>query len=59
VSPLTVIVPEPAWARMPVIPPGVDVAVYEVIAKPPSDDGAVKATVAVVGPVAVTAPIPG
>ena len=59
VSPVMGMVPEPAWDRMPVIPPGFDVAVYEVIVEPPLDDGAVKATVAVVNPVAVTAPIVG
>jgi hypothetical protein len=58
VSPLTVIVPEPAWASVAMIPPGFDVALYEVIGEPPLDDGAVKATVAV-NPVAFTAPIVG
>jgi hypothetical protein len=52
-------VPEPAWASVAMIPPGFDVALYEVIGEPPLDDGAVKATVAVVDPVAVTAPIVG
>jgi hypothetical protein len=59
VSPVTLMTPESAWYTTPVIPPGFDVAVYRVIAKAPLDAGAVKATVAVVGPVAVTAPIPG
>ena len=51
-------VPEPAWFTVPVIEPGLDVAVYLVIVNPPLDAGAVKATVAVVAPV-VTAPIVG
>jgi len=58
VSPVTVMVPEPSWFTMPVLPPGLDVALYEVIGEPPLDDGAVKATVAV-NPVAVAAPIVG
>ena len=36
---------------MPVIPPGDEVAVYEVIAAPPSEVGAVNETFAVVAPV--------
>ena len=59
VSPVTVIVPDPAWDTVPVIAPVFEVAVYLVIAEPPLDAGAVNATVADVGPVAVTAPIPG
>jgi hypothetical protein len=58
VSPPTLRTPEPAWFLVPVIPPGFDVAVYRVIAEPPLDDGAVKATVAVVE-LTVTAPIVG
>ena len=58
-SPPTLMVPEPAWDKMPVFPPGLDVAVYLVIAEPPLDDGAVNATVAESGPVAVAAPIEG
>jgi len=42
-----------------VIPPGVDIAVYPVIGYPPSDAGAVYATVAVDDPVFVASPIVG
>ena len=59
VSPVTGILPEPAWDRVPVPPAGLEVAVYVVIGEPPSDEGAVNVTVAVVGPVADTAPMPG
>jgi hypothetical protein len=59
VKPDTVIVPEPAVASVPVILPGVDVAVYNVIVAPPLLAGAVYATVAVVEPVAVAVPIVG
>jgi hypothetical protein len=52
-------VPEPACESVPVNPPGLDVAVYEVIAVPPLLTGAVNATVAVVDPVAVAVPIVG
>jgi hypothetical protein len=41
VKPETVIVPEPAWLTIPVIPPGEDTAVYDVIAVPPLFAGAV------------------
>jgi hypothetical protein len=41
------------------MPPGDDVAVYNVIAEPPSLAGAVYATVAVEDPVAVAVPIVG
>jgi hypothetical protein len=58
-KPVTVIVPEPAVARVPVIPPGEDVAVYDVIVAPPSLVGAVYVTVAVEDPVAVAVPIVG
>jgi hypothetical protein len=51
-------VPEPAWFTVPVFPPGFDVAVYEVIAVPPLDDGAVNATLALFTKVA-TDPIVG
>jgi hypothetical protein len=44
---------------VPVIPPGDDVAVYETMVAPPLLLGAVKATVAVVAPVAVATPIVG
>jgi hypothetical protein len=40
-------VPLPAWVNVPVILPGLDVAVYEVIVAPPFDPGAVKGTDAV------------
>ena len=53
------IVPEPACDTAPVKPPGEEVAVYEVIVAPPLETGAVKATVAVVDPVAVAVPIVG
>ena len=59
VSPVTAMVPDPDWDRVPVPPVGVEVAVYEVIGDPPSDEGAVNATSAVVPPVAATAPMPG
>ena len=59
VSPLTGMAPESDCVRVPVIPPGLDVAVYLVIAAPPFDVGAVNATVAVVVPVTVAAPITG
>jgi hypothetical protein len=41
VKPLTVIVPEPEVDNVPVIPPGDDVAVYELIVAPPLSEGAV------------------
>ena len=53
------IVPEPAWDKVPVTPPGEEVAVYVVIAAPPLETGAVNPTVAVVDPVAVAVPIVG
>jgi hypothetical protein len=56
---VTEIVPEPACEISAVIAPGFDVAVYLVIAEPPSDAGAVKEIVAVVVPVAVAVPIVG
>ena len=45
--------PLPACEIVPVTPPGEEVAVYEVIAAPPSEVGAVKETFAVVAPVEV------
>jgi hypothetical protein len=57
--PVTEIVPEPACVIDVVIPPGEDVAVYEVIVAPPLEVGAVNETVAVVDPVAVAVPIVG
>jgi hypothetical protein len=59
VNPDTVMVPEPAVARVPVTPPGDDVAVYNVIVEPPSLAGAVYVTVAAVGEVTVAVPIVG
>ncbi len=53
-----VIVPLPAWLRVPVKLPGVEIAVYEVIAEPPLEAGAVKVTVAWVFP-AVAVPMIG
>jgi hypothetical protein len=44
---------------VPVIPLGLDVAVYDVIGEPPLFAGAVYETVAVVDPVAVAVPIVG
>jgi hypothetical protein len=41
VNPVTVIVPDPACDTVPVILPGVEVAVYEVITAPPLNVGAV------------------
>jgi hypothetical protein len=46
-------------AKVPVTPPGEDVAVYKVMVAPPSLAGAVYATVAVDTPVAVAVPIVG
>ena len=61
VSPVTVIVPEPAWDTVPVKEPVSEVAVYLVIAEPPLDAGNVNATVADVDvdPAAATAPMVG
>jgi hypothetical protein len=59
VSPLTVMVPEPACSTMPVIPSGFDVAVYLVIVAPPFDVGAVNATSTLFVAVFVAAPITG
>ena len=59
VSPVTVMVPSPACSKVPDPPAGLEVAVYFVIVAPPFDVGAVNATVAVVDPVAVAAPITG
>ena len=53
------IVPEPADDTVPVPPAGEEVAVYVVIVSPPLEAGCVKATVAVVDPVAVAVPIVG
>ena len=56
---MTSIIPLPACSKVPDPPAGDDVAVYLVIAAPPFDVGAVNATVAVVSPVTVAAPITG
>ena len=53
VKPVIAIVPLPACEIDPVIPPGDDVAVYEVIVAPPLEVGAVNETFAVVAPVDV------
>ena len=59
VRPVTVIEPLPAWVRVAVTEPGVDVAVYDVIVAPPLDVGAVNATVAEVPLAIAVAPIVG
>jgi hypothetical protein len=59
VKPVTLIVPEPACDIVPVIPPGLDVAVYPVITDPPLSTGAVKETKALSVPPAVAVPIVG
>ena len=59
VSPLTLMAPSPACSKVPDPPAGLDVAVYFVISEPPFNAGAVNATVAVVDPVTVAAPITG
>jgi hypothetical protein len=59
VNPVIVIVPLPDCDKVPVILPGLLTAVYEVIGILPVLAGAVKVTVAVVGPVAVAVPIVG
>ena len=51
VKPAIAMVPLPACETVPVIPPGDEVAVYDVIVEPPFGEGAVKETFAVVGPV--------
>jgi hypothetical protein len=56
---LIVIVPDPAPVKVPVPPAGEEVTTYLVMADPPLLLGDVKATVAVVGPVAVAVPIVG
>lgn len=59
VSPANVNVPESACGRVTLIPPGFDVATYEVIGAPPFFAGAVNATVAPVAPVALALTITG
>jgi hypothetical protein len=59
VRPVMVIVPLPAPVKVPVIPPGEDVATYLKMAEPPLFVGAVNETVAEVAPVAVADPIVG
>ena len=56
---MTAIVPELGPVSVPVPPGGVDSAAYDVTGDPPSDAGAVTATVAVVAPVAVAIPMVG
>jgi hypothetical protein len=51
VRPVIAIVPLPACEIVPVIPPGDEVAVYEVIAAPPFEVGAMNETFTVVKPV--------
>ena len=58
-SPANVKVPESACGRVTLIPPGFDVATYEVIGAPPFFAGAVNTTVAPVAPVALALPIVG
>ena len=53
VRPVTEIVPDPAWERVPEPPGGLEVTEYEVIVSPPLLTGAVKETVAVLCPVEV------
>jgi hypothetical protein len=57
--PSKVIVPPVAWVRVLVMPPGVDVAVYEVTAEPLFEAGAPKLTVALRLPVAVATTLVG
>jgi hypothetical protein len=59
VRPVMVIVPLPAPVKVPVIPPGEDVATYLKMAEPPLFVGAVNETVAEVAPVTVADPIVG
>ncbi len=59
VNPVTVIVPDPAWAIVPVMPSGLDVAVYNVIGALPALAGAVNVTVAEVAEAKVAVPIVG
>jgi hypothetical protein len=58
VKPVTVMLPDPAWLTVPVIPPGVLLAVYDNIMEPPLLAGAVNGTVAVL-PLKVTVPTVG
>ena len=51
--------PDPACSIVLVIPPGIDVTVYEVTAEPPLDAGALNSTDAEVAPVAATVPMLG
>lgn len=53
VRPVTDMVPDPAWERVPDPPGGLEVTVYEVIVAPPLLTGAVNETVAVLCPVEV------
>jgi hypothetical protein len=58
VSPVTVIIPLPAWVNVPVKLPGFEVAVYDVIVEPPLEAGAVNDTDACASP-ALAVPIVG
>ena len=53
VRPVTEMVPDPAWERVPDPPGGLEVTEYEVIGSPPLLVGAVNETVAVLCPVEV------
>jgi len=59
-NPSTVITPLvfPSGFKVPVIPPGEDVAVYKVMLAPPLDAGAVHPTVALVGTVVLAVAVP-
>ena len=59
VRPLIIIDPELAPVIVPVIPPGVETAVYEIIVEPPLDSGAVNDTDADVVLKAAAVPIIG
>jgi hypothetical protein len=59
VRPVMAIIPLPAPLKVPVIPPGEDVAIYLKMGEPPLFVGAVNETVAVVAPVAIAIPIVG
>ena len=59
VSPVTEMVPDPAWANVPDPPAGLEVTEYEVMVAPPLLTGAVNDTVAVVCPVEVAIKLVG
>ena len=58
-NPVTVIDPLPDWLTEAVIEPGVETAVYEVMAEPPLLPGAVNETVTLVLEARVAVPIVG